>query len=312
VALSTSNASRNSPPLSDHAGTNCSKRLSPSPVRHRCELPDIEEIIAAGSFALPSKLCEAWRVYAANAGNPYSYSSFVAHVKAGIAAASKPLRQGANEGKPRAIEFIASDLYWRARTIPRPKILTIGNAATLRVQHERLEVEERAPRHLNPGRTPIQATISAIGSKPHAIVFAGRGEFISGEAIGFCAEHSIGLIFPTKAQEFIALVESSLESDRSRLAPNPILVRGQCAAAPAPIAREIIRQKLETCVAVRCLPPSDAHRFTRALDKARSLEGIMAIEARVAATYWDARQCTLPERRGGRLPPAWKRFAQRN
>jgi hypothetical protein len=191
----------------------------------------------------------------------------------------------------------------------------IGPNAALRVRRGALDIVHGQAGSLTRVRIDIDEP------KPAAILFDAHGEFLTGEAIRWCARYAIPLILPDGPGRAILFLESALEADGAGEGLNgkhagrildvePSLIRAQVLADPVPIARAIVSAKLKA---------SAAHvsgvvegRWSAALDRARSVAELVTIEARIAAAYWRAfRDLGLRERKGGNLPRSWLRFANR-
>ncbi len=100
-------------------------------------------------------------------------------------------------------------------------------------------------------------------------------------------------------------------------APPKKIIRVQCAADPAKIAREIVQAKIAAELKAT-IPDAEARRreagrWDIKLNSARSVAEIMTVESHAAGVYWRAfRDAGLRERKNGNLPRSWLRFAQRN
>ncbi len=157
--------------------------------------------------------------------------------------------------------------------------------------------------------------------KPRAILFDSHGEFMTGEAIRWCARYSINLALPGGPGRLFSKVETALESKTNTMTRmrdiDPSIVRAQCAADPAKIAREIVRAKIGAELKAT-IPDAEARRrefeeWDIKLNLARSVAEIMTIESHAARGYWRTfRDAGLRERKNGNLPRSWLRFAQRN
>jgi CRISPR/Cas system-associated endonuclease Cas1 len=155
--------------------------------------------------------------------------------------------------------------------------------------------------------------------KPCAILFDGRGEFISGEALRFCARYAIDIILPNGPGRAILFTESALEAtDGERLRDvGPAIIRAQCAADPVQVAQEIVLAKIAADVEGfgPRLTERDLSTIARCkvkLTDARSVAEIIIIEAKAASVDWRShRDLGLIERKGGNLPRSWLRFANR-
>jgi hypothetical protein len=95
-------------------------------------------------------------------------------------------------------------------------------------------------------RVTIRIDIDA-DAKPHTILFDSHGEFLTGEAIRWCARYSINLALPGGPGPIITMVESALETNTNTMTLmrdiDPSIVRAQCAADPVMVAREIVRRR---------------------------------------------------------------------
>jgi hypothetical protein len=167
----------------------------------------------------------------------------------------------------------------------------------------------------------VHVRIDIDQPKPAAILFDAHGEFLTGEAIRWCARYAIPLILPDGPGRAILFQESALETaDAGRGVDgrhaerirdiSPSLIRAQVLADPVRVARAIVRAKLAASAAHA--EAIDGSKWSLSLDMARSVGEIVTIEARIAASYWRAfRDLGLRERRNGNLPRSWLRFANR-
>ena len=179
-----------------------------------------------------------------------------------------------------------------------------------------LEIEHGPARRPQTIRIDIDAE-----PKPRAILFDSHGEFMTGEAIRWCARYSINLALPGGPGRLITMVESALETKTNTMTRmrdiDPSIIRAQCAADPVRIAREIVRAKIGAELKAT-IPDAEARRrefeeWDIKLNSARSVAEIMIVESRAAASYWRTfRDAGLRERKNGNLPRSWLRFAQRN
>jgi hypothetical protein len=132
---------------------------------------------------------------------------------------------------------------WQGGAHASPRVLVLGAYAALRVRGGALEIEHG----LHSDRQIIRIDIDAE-PKPRAILFDSHGEFMTGEAIRWCARYSISLALPGGPGRLITMVESALETKANTMTRmrdvDPSIVRAQCAADPVKIAREIVRAKI--------------------------------------------------------------------
>ena len=83
----------------------------------------------------------------------------------------------------------------------------IGPDAALRVRGGALDVEHGT------GKDRVHIRIDVDETKPAAILFDAHGEFLTGEAIRWCARYAIPLILPNGPGRAILFYESALEAD---------------------------------------------------------------------------------------------------
>jgi hypothetical protein len=82
--------------------------------------------------------------------------------------------------------------------------------------------------------------------KPHTILFDSHGEFLTGEALRWCARYGIGLILPDGPSRMMTFLHSALEADGNGVADtSPAMIRAQCRTDTLGAARELVRAKIE-------------------------------------------------------------------
>jgi CRISPR-associated endonuclease Cas1 len=255
-------------------------------------------------------LHEAWRDYSARAVHPYAWSTFAKYARDHVV-------QSGGWSPKRAKGKLNP---WKNGAPASPRVLVLGAYAALRVRGGGLEIEHGAQGE----RTSLRFDVDAE-TKPQAILFDSHGEFLTGEAIRFCARHSITLILPGGPGRLITTVETFAETrdikGASKRDINPKIILAQCAAAlderkTTAIAREIVQRKIEAeAFGLTAFPEARktvADWATR-LGAAETIPAIITIEAHAAAAYWRVfRDIGLRERKGGGLPRSWMRFPQRN
>jgi CRISP-associated protein Cas1 len=267
----------------------------------------VAELIGEAEPARQSAaLHDAWRHYAAKAVRPYAWKTFAL-------CARQQLMQSGDWSLKRGRERFTP---WQDGARASPRVLVLGAYAALRVRGGALEIEH-GPHN---DRQTIRIDIDAE-PKPHTILFDSHGEFLTGEAIRWCARYSITLALPGGPGRLITMVESALETKAKTMTRmrdiDPSIVRAQCAADPVKIAREIVRAKIGAELNAT-IPDAAArqHEFEEwdiKLNSARSVAEIIIVESRAAASYWRAfRDVGLRERKNDNLPRSWLRFAQRN
>lgn len=193
-------------------------------------------------------------------------------------------------------------------------VIVLGPDAALRVRQGALAIEH------GEGKDRVKLKVDIDDPPPCAILFDGRGEFLTGDAIRFCTQRGISLVLPDGPGRMITIAHSALEATEGETLRDvgPAILRAQCAADPVVIAREIVRAKIaadKAALGPRVTPamPRTIARCEAALMTARSVAEIVIIEAKAAGVYWRTwRDLGLLERKGGNLPRSWTRFAQRN
>jgi len=193
-------------------------------------------------------------------------------------------------------------------------IIALGETATLKIEKGALVI-----RHRPTGEQSAERRFDVDEPPPSAILFDGRGEWLSGEALRWCARRNIAIVMPDGPGAMLTFVRSAAEAKDGEALPDigPAIVRAQCAADPIEIAREIVRAKIVADAKglgprreKRCF---DVLRYEAKLNAAPSVAEIVMIEAKAANAYWRTwRDQGLIERKAGDLPRTWLRFAQRN
>ena len=179
---------------------------------------------------------DAYRLYAASAARPCASTTFAQRLSRArmkgrrLSPASVETR---SPGRPLARTLRALD--------KGGFVLVIGPNAALRVRGGALDVEHG----FKPDR--VRVRIDVDQPKPAAILFDAHGEFLTGEAIRWCARYAIPLILPNGPGRAILFYESALEADGAGEGVNgkhaarildvgPSLVRAQALADPVPVA----------------------------------------------------------------------------
>lgn len=251
-------------------------------------------------------LHDAWRDYAAKAVRPYAWKTFAKYAREHF------METGNWTPNISAKEKLTP---WQDGARASPRVLVLGAYAAVRVRDGALEIEHGP----HDDRVTIRIDIDAE-PKPYTILFDSHGEFLTGEAIRWCARYSINLLLPGGPGRIITMVESALETNTNTMTRmrdiDPMIIRAQCAADPVNMAREIVRAKVEAGLKFT-VKDADARRrladeWKTKLNAARSVAEIMIVESRAAAAYWRCFQdAGLRERKNGNLPRSWMRFAQR-
>jgi CRISP-associated protein Cas1 len=191
------------------------------------------------------------------------------------------------------------------------RILILGPCAALRVRRGALDIEHGA------GDDKRTIRIDVDDAKPHTILFDGHGEFLTGEALRWCARYGIGLILPDGPSRMMTFLHSALEADGNGIPDtSPAMIRAQCATATLGAARELVRAKIER--ELEAILPGLSERRVRLaqwetrIDTSHTVAELLIVEAKAAADYWRAFASSgLREAKGGNLPRTWLRFANR-
>jgi hypothetical protein len=145
---------------------------------------------------------DAYRRYVASAARPCARSTFAGALSSARVSAGLPTAANAVRNLARGV----SDHEIRKRGGEAP-VLVIGPDAALRVRGGALAVEHGS------GKDRVHVRIDVDEPKPAAILFDAHGEFLTGEAIRWCARYAIPLILPNGPGRAILFYESALEAD---------------------------------------------------------------------------------------------------
>lgn len=192
-------------------------------------------------------------------------------------------------------------------------VIVIGWRATIAVKNGALTVERTEKGQ----RETIH--IDVDDKKPSAILFDSHGEFITGEALRWCARYGVALIIPNGPGRVMTFTDTYLEADRDAATlpdVSPSVIRAQCSANALYAAREIVRAKIAVEIAATVHDSADRRarlsEWEVRIDSARSVAELLVIEAKASADYWRAyAHSGLREAKGGNLPRTWLRFANR-
>jgi CRISPR/Cas system-associated endonuclease Cas1 len=182
------------------------------------------------------------------------------------------------------------------------RALILGPCAALRVRQGALAIEHGT----GEGKRAIRIDIDA--DKPHTILFDGHGEFLTGEALRWCARYGIGLILPDGPSRMMTFVHSALEAENNGIPDtSPAIIRAQCRTDALGAARELVRAKIERELEAieRDRPTRLAARETwqARIAATRSVADLLIVEAKAAADYWRAfAACGTSRAHGCALP----------
>ena len=211
------------------------------------------------------------------------------------------------------------------RRAAKHSVIVLGANAALRVRQGGLEIEhgeslDRVKLRIDIDGSTAPGSQSGGQGFPRAILFDGRGEFLSGEALRWCAQRGVVIVMPDGPGRALTFIETALEARSADTLPDtgPRLIRAQCAADPVQVARAIVQAKIASDASglgsrVTARDLSIIARCKARLEAARSVAEIVVIEAKAASVYWRSwRDLGLIARRSHDLPQSWRRFANRN
>jgi len=167
------------------------------------------------------------------------------------------------------------------------------------------------------GKDKRAIRIDIDADKPHTILFDGHGEFLTGEALRWCARYAIGLILPDGPSRMMTFLHSALEADGNGIPDtSPAMIRAQCRADSLSAAREIVRAKIERELEATVQDKATRHlrlaEWETRIGATRTVAELLIVEAKAAADYWRGfADRGLREAKGGNLPRTWLRFANR-
>jgi hypothetical protein len=188
----------------------------------------VADLIGAAKPSQQSAILrDAWRDYATKAVRPYAWKTFAQYAREHfIEVGDWSFERGKDKLTP-----------WQDGARASPRVLVLGAYAAVRVRGGALEIEHGP----HEDRQTIRIDIDAE-PKPRAILFDSHGEFMTGEAIRWCARYSISLALPGGPGRLITMVESALETKTNTMTRmrdiDPMIIRAQCAVNPVTMARE--------------------------------------------------------------------------
>ena len=192
-------------------------------------------------------------------------------------------------------------------------VIVLGAEASLKVRGGALVIEHE-PRG---EREAIRLDVD-MEPKPLAILFDSKGEWMTGDALRWCARYDISVILPDGPGAVMTFVHSALEAESaSQLADtSPAVIRAQCLANGLGIARELVTAKvtggLEAVERDRSARLCRLAEWKTKIAASRTIGELMIVEAKASADYWRAfASAGLREAKGGNLPRTWLRFANR-
>ena len=205
----------------------------------------------------------AYEAYASVAARPYARSSWEVLLKnnKGIETDNKPILT-IKHAKAQAS-------YWFDPVKPSNVLTTTFDNASLKVNGGALIVIDGDRKIIYEQR----------GLKPRAIVMTGWGGYITIEAIRFCTDYNIAVIILDWSRDLMSVVSPSVKQ-------SGLLICAQAACDPLPIAKTLIRAKIEAHAALGAIRPDAASTAIVSLSRAATIAAILMIEAQVARLAW--------------------------
>lgn len=142
-------------------------------------------------------------------------------------------------------------------------------------------------------------TYEPRGHKPQAIVMTGWGGYISVEAIRFCTDYKIAVLILDWSRDLMTVVSPTVKQSGS-------LIRTQAVCDPLPIAKALIRAKIEAHASLGAIERVAASNAVTRLTRATSIEDVLIIEAQAARLAWTDHRIVMQWREAGTVPHSWK------
>jgi CRISP-associated protein Cas1 len=250
--------------------------------RPRCDPFDANAVSQAIEAGKTTPL-RAYEAYASVAAKPYARSSWEVMLKnnKGIETYSKP---------PFTIKQTkAQASYWFDPVKPSNVLTTTFDNANLKVKGGALIVTDGDRKVIYEPR----------GLKPQAIVMTGWGGYITIEAIRFCTDYNIAVIILDWSRDLMSVVSPSVNQSGP-------LIWAQASCNPLPIAKALIRPKIEAHATLGAIKPDAASTAIASLSGATTIAAILIIEAQAARLAWVEQTITLQWREAGNVPKGWK------
>jgi CRISP-associated protein Cas1 len=254
--------------------------------RPRCDPFDAKALSKAIDAGEVTAL-RAYAAYASVAARPYARASWEKYINK-----SRRLPAQSKSKEPVPIEDDDdTPNYW-------DKLSPVKPANVLTTINEKASVSVRAGAlYVNDGDRKITYEKRAV--KPPAIVMTGFGGYVSIEAMRFCRDHSIAIIVLDWSRDFMTIVAPPAKQSGS-------LIRAQAACDPLPIAKAVIRAKIEAHANLGAISPVSASKAIDSLNRAATIAAILIIEAQAARLAWVDLTIAMQWREAGSVPKGWK------
>jgi CRISPR/Cas system-associated endonuclease Cas1 len=125
------------------------------------------------------------------------------------------------------------------------------------------------------------------------------GGYVTIEAIRFCADYNIAVIILDWSRDLMSVVSPSVRQSGP-------LIRSQAVCDPLPIAKALIRAKIEAHATLGAISHVAASTAIASLHRATSIAAILIIEAQAARLAWVDHTIAMQWREAGVVPNGWK------
>jgi CRISP-associated protein Cas1 len=251
--------------------------------RPRCDPFDAKAIAQAIEAGETTPL-RAYEAYASVAARPYARASWENIVKQSHRSGevTRPTVTDDDDERPN---------YWDTFSPVKPTnvLTTVADKASLTVKSGALYVSDGDRKIIYEKR----------GVKPLAIVMTGYGGYISIEAMRFCRDYNIAVIVLDWSRDFMTIVAPPAKQSGP-------LICSQATCDKLPIAKALIRAKIEAHASLGAIKPEAASKAIANLHQAPSIAAILIIEAQAARLAWVEQTIALQWREAGSVPKGWK------
>jgi CRISPR/Cas system-associated endonuclease Cas1 len=259
--------------------------------RARCDPFDVNSVLSA--LAAGRTMLRLYRDYASTAARPYARASWEAAVRQaqrGHIQEDENAHINPSLCMPPSAPRVSARTYWEAQAPVKPaRVLTLtAESPSLRVKGGALHVRDGGPLIVYEPR----------GVKPHAIVLTGWAGILSVQALRFCSDYNIAVVILDWSRQFMTAVMHNHKSLS--------MIRVQAIVDPIPIAKALIRAKVEAHLHIGAIDKSTSSTAIVRLSQALSIESILIAEAQAARHTWAQHKITVQWREAGNIPASWK------
>jgi CRISPR-associated endonuclease Cas1 len=256
--------------------------------RPRCDPIDVNSVLLA--LAAGGTMLHLYRDYASTAARPYARASWEIAVRRAQRPGDNPCAMDQKYVAAYIVRRNTGPGYWEKRAPVKPaRVLTLtAESPSLRVKGGALHVRDGGPLIVYEPR----------GVKPHAIVLTGWAGILSIQALRFCSDHNIAVVILDWSRQFMTAVMHNHKSLS--------MIRVQAIGDPIPIAKALIRAKVEAHLHMGAIYASTSSTAIVRLNQASSIEQILIAEAQAARHTWAQHRIIVQWREAGNIPASWK------